>query len=224
MTTQEMIEVALGFAHIATEPYEPRGIFPSEMALVLGLCRKLEVDVVIESGRARGYSTYLLAKYLPHGERYPEVVSIDRWRDGDALFAEGRLKAYGNVQLDYGDGCELVKEWVDRSDWGRVAVLLDGPKGHPALRVLASCPKIAVGFIHDMRQLDHGKPAPFRLEAEKRGGWFTDDPEYMAATKHLDAPVWAIGAASKCEPFHIEGKFIGSYGPTLGVFLSAGST
>ena len=47
---------------IAAEPYEHRGILHSEMALIIHTCRRLSVEVVIESGRARGQSTYMLAK------------------------------------------------------------------------------------------------------------------------------------------------------------------
>lgn len=213
-----MIAAALNFEHLSLEPYEPRGIFNSEMALVLGLCDRLGIEVVVESGRARGQSTYLLAKYLAW--RGIAIHSIEYRKDEDALFGEKRLAGFDGVMLHYEDGRQAVPDIVKLFPNAKIAVLLDGPKGQPALDVLDGIrDRIAVGFIHDMRKVDHGAPAPFRLEAEKRGAWFTDDQDYVAATMHLDAPVWAIGSASNCTPYYIEGNYTGSYGPTLGVFL-----
>jgi hypothetical protein len=220
-----LIDAALSVVGIEKEPYEPRGIFNSEMALLIGLCRKLGVEVVIESGRARGQSTFLLGKYLPG----VAIHSVERQRDSDALFAERRLDELDNVTLWYGDGLKLVPQIVQAKTGRRIAILLDGPKGHPALDLLKECtisPDVVVGFIHDMRRVDHDEPAPFRLAAEKMfpGAFFTDDPDYVEATKHLDAPVWALGSEkSQWVPFNIGGEHTGSYGPTLGVFVMENS-
>lgn len=225
------IQAALSFPSLetlATEKYEARGIFHSEMALMLGVCRELKIDVIVESGRARGQSTYLLAKYLPD----VEIFSVDRQRDGDTLFAEDRLMPYTHrVALHYGDGRAAVPDLVRINSGRRIAVLLDGPKGMDALDVLDIVkPHIKVGFIHDMRKLDHGGPSPFRAEAERRwpnqfaSRWptrfFTDQEDYVRATEYLDAQVLAAGEASLWKPYVIKGEYIGSYGPTLGAFLT----
>ena len=214
---------------LAAEPYEPRGILNSEMALIIGTCRKQRIDVVFESGRARGHSTYLLNKYL-----YCIIQSYELRRDDDALYCENKLKGRGNIARGYGDSRILMPQLRDfyKEFWPRcrIAVLLDGPKGIAALDLLAECfayPNVIVGFIHDMRALDHGEPSPYRIEAEKRfpGARFSDDPEYVALTKHLDEH---IDESTGWKPYHArkhdkpESPFepTGSYGPTVGVFFN----
>ena len=79
---------------IAAEPYEHRGIIHSEMALIIHICRRLGVEVVIESGRARGQSTRLLSRYLPDARIY----SVEKRHDADAIYGAQRcagLARYG---------------------------------------------------------------------------------------------------------------------------------
>lgn len=213
-----MIPRALHMPDLSAEPYEPRGIFNSEMAFLLGTIARLKINVVIESGRARGQSTYLLAKYLPETVR---IYSVERFRDDDALFCEERIGARPNVALLYSDGRTMVPRLVEWNKGAKIAVLLDGPKGQTALDLIdAIRNEIVVAFIHDMRKLDDGKTAPFRAEAERMfpEAFFTDDEGFIEATKAQDEPVFALGAASNWTPYHIGGEFIGSYGPTLGMF------
>lgn len=213
-------------ADLAAEPYEPRGILNSEMALIIGTCRKMGIDAVMESGRARGQSTRLLAKYLPG----TEIHSVELNRNDDALFSEQRLKDFANVSLYYGDGNTMLPTLIEMIKGRRLAILLDGPKGHAALDLMAKCfqyPNVVVGFIHDMRTKDHGELSPYRLAAERRfpGSRFSDDPAYVELTKHLDDH---IGEETGWKPYHArkhdqpESPFesIGSYGPTVGVFYN----
>ena len=44
--------------------YQPKGIFNSEMLLVCAIAEQFGVNRIIESGRARGYSTIVLANYF----------------------------------------------------------------------------------------------------------------------------------------------------------------
>ena len=205
---------------IASEPYEQRGIPHSEMALIIDTCRKLDVQVFIESGRARAQSTYMLAKYLP----CVAVVSIDA-RPGhpDEAFAQERLKGFGNVTLFHGDGAVALPELAKQSAPRRTAVLCDGPKGLFAVGVVEKCfrhPHVVAGFIHDMRPIDHGVPSPYRAAAEAvfPGARFSDDPAYVAATSWMDAKV--VEADGPVGPKQ-QAQF-GSYGPTIGVFVRPG--
>ena len=205
---------------IAAEPYEARGIPHSEMALIIDTCRRLDVEVFIESGRARGQSTYMLAKYLPD----VAVVSIDaRPSHPDEAFAVERLKGFGNVTLMHGDGSIVLPALAKQSVLGRTAVLCDGPKGLFAVGVIEKClrhPHVVAGFIHDMRPVDHGTPSPYRAAAQTvfPGAYFSDDPKYIAATSWMDANVVAangpVGPKQQAE--------FGSYGPTVGVFVRPG--
>ena len=72
---------------IAAEPYEARGILHSEMALIIEACRRHDIKVMIESGRARAQSTYILAKYLPD----VEIHSIEGRNGPDQVFGIERV-------------------------------------------------------------------------------------------------------------------------------------
>lgn len=202
---------------IAAEPYEPRGILHSEMALIVHTCRRMGVQVVIESGRARGQSTYMLAKYLPD----VAIHSVELRDHPDEAIARERLKDFGNVSLWAGDGNESVPAISASRDYARIAILLDGPKGAAAVSILQRCfefPHVLVGFIHDMRRLDHGGRSPHRADAIARlpKHAFSDDPRLVQGTSWMDAGI--LEAGGPCGPKH-EAEF-GSYGPTLGVFLN----
>lgn len=202
---------------IAAEPYERRGILHSEMALIIHICRHHRIERVIESGRARAQSTEMLAKYLPDCQ----IQSFDmRGETDDEAFARERLAPYANVELHVGDGRLLVPLAASLSACP-TAILLDGPKGAAAVELLQDCfswPEIRVGFIHDMRRLDHGEPSPHRaaaLDAFPRAQ-FSDEPALIAGSSWMDETI--LSAGGPCGPAH-EAEF-GSYGPTIGVFLN----
>jgi hypothetical protein len=204
---------------IAAEPYERRGILHSEMALIVHTCRTLEIQVVIESGRARGQSTYMLAKYLPTAE----IHSVELRGSPDEEFACERLKSFANVALYSGDGRGALPLLAASEAAGRpAAVLCDGPKGAAAIEVLKDCFRMShvrVGFVHDMRRLDHGKPSLHRaaaLDAFPQAK-FSDEPALVAGSSWMDETILMSGGP--CGPVH-EAEF-GSYGPTLGVFMNA---
>jgi hypothetical protein len=204
------------FRLLAEEPYEPRGIVHSEMALVLAECQRLHIDIVIESGRARGQSTYILGKYLP----WVEVHSIELRCGPDEEFAQRRLAGLKNVTL-YEDDSVVLIPTLARMKKRRTAILLDGPKGEKAVSILEQCfklPHVLVGFIHDMRRLDHGAPSPHRACAVERlpKHRFSDDPAYVAGTSWMDAKVAEAGGpvGPQFEAVH------GSYGPTIGAFFN----
>lgn len=207
----------IDLAAIAAEPYEARGIPHSEMALIISTCRDLGVEIFIESGRARGQSTYMLAKYLPG----VTIYSIDaRPNHPDEAFARERLKGFSNVTLYVGDGAQVLPRLVRQSE-RPTAVLCDGPKGLFAVAVVEKClrhPHVVAGFIHDMRPIDHGVPSPYRAAAQAvfANARFSDDPEYVAATAWMDAKV--VEANGPVGPE--QQKMFGSYGPTVGVFVN----
>lgn len=202
---------------IAAEPYEHRGIIHSEMALIIGTVRRLGVEVVIESGRARGQSTYMLSKYLPH----VLIHSVEMRNDPDARYGIARCADLPNVALHHGNGADIVPELVAANAPQRTAVLCDGPKGAAAVSILERCfdhSHVVVGFIHDMRKLDHGGPSPHRAAAVERLPYhmFSDDPRIVAGLFWMDANV--VRGGQIVGPLH-EAEF-GSYGPTVGVFYN----
>jgi hypothetical protein len=204
-------------AEIAAEPYEPRGILNSEMALIIYAAIAAGVEVFIESGRARGQSTYMLAKYLPE----MEIHSVELRVTPDEGIAVNRLRPFSNVHLYYGDGALIVRELVMKYAHRPMAILCDGPKGEKAVTIIEQCfknPNVRLGFIHDMRRLDHGEPSPHRACAIERlpVHKFSDDPKLVAGTSWMDAGIAKAGGpcGPQWEAVH------GSYGPTIGVFFN----
>ncbi len=206
---------------IAAEPYEPRGILHSEVALIIHECRKAGIEVIVESGRARAQSTYMLAKYLPQ----VLIASIEaRPEHPDSIFGTARIAGFDNVQTFTGDGKTGVPTLIDMAtpEHSNVAVLLDGPKGLQALELLDKAfrrsPKVKLGFIHDMRKLDHGNRSPFRTAAEAiyPTAIFSDAADYAPLAGWMDSSILAAGGP--VGPAH-EREY-GSYGPTIGVFFN----
>lgn len=202
---------------IAAEPYEHRGILHSEMALIIHTARRLGIEVFIESGRARGQSTCLLSKYLPH----VQIHSVEMRSDADAEYGWSRCVGLPNVRLHAGDGRHVVPHLAAAAAPKRTAILCDGPKGAAAVAIIEQCfahPHVLVGFIHDMRKLDHGGPSPHRAAAITRlpRHAFSDDPRITSASAWMDQNVVAAGGPAG--PAH-EQEF-GSYGPTVGIFVN----
>lgn len=147
------------------------GIWESEMFLFYAVVRPLAPKQILESGRARGKSTLLLAKCFPDAR----IVSIELDRDTEnARAAEAKLKPHANVDLLYGDSRALMLQCLQHGD----AVLIDGPKDFRALKLavdLLATNKPSVVFVHDFP-----RGSGVRCFAEKnwRGVFFGDDPVF----------------------------------------------
>jgi 2-polyprenyl-3-methyl-5-hydroxy-6-metoxy-1,4-benzoquinol methylase len=207
------------FAPLA-DGYEERGILNSEMLAACSVCSDLRVDLVIESGRARGQSTYVLARWFRGTPT--RIISLELERDGDAVFAEERLHEFANVELRYGDSLKLLPEIIAAHPGRRIAVLLDGPKGKAAIdlmrRAFAQSPDVLCGFIHDMRRQTPQREA---LDAAAGRTFFTDDDEFVREHRPLDQSCLPRGEITvhTWRP-NMKGRdTIPSYGPTLAVMF-----
>lgn len=145
------------------------GIWESEMFLFFAAVKSLAPRQILESGRARGKSTLILARAFPQAH----IVSVELDRDTpNAEAAEAKLKHCSNVELLYGDSRQILPERLRAGD----AVLIDGPKEFRsielALEVLRTGKPCAV-FVHDFP-----KNAPWRRFVERhwRNAFFGDDP------------------------------------------------
>ncbi len=205
-------------------PFEARGILNSEMLAIVALVKRLGVEVVIESGRFRGYSTWVLAEALRRAR--VAIVSIDMLKDDNTLFAERRLRPYRNVRIVYGDAQRQVEAFVRKYRSRKIALLFDGPKGAPAYELFCNAlnlgANVAVGFFHDCRRPSEGMENPSRdiIGSYFDRIFFTDDAEYVARFRDLDAPCLARGDSideHSWRPYMKGTRKIGSYGPTLAV-------
>ena len=161
-------------AAIATIPPEAGfgGIWESEMFLFYAAVCPLAPKQILESGRARGKSTVILARSFPHAR----VVSVEFDRDSaNALAAEEKLKSYPSVELLYGDSRKILPQRLETGD----AVLIDGPKDFRALKLalqLLRTGKPCAVFVHDFPA---DSPQRKFLERNWPNAFFGDDPAFQ---------------------------------------------
>src|SRR2546429_7332909 len=96
------------------------GIWESEMFLFYAAVKPFAPKQILESGRARGKSTLILARCFPESR----IISVEYDRQSEnAAAAEAKLKSCTNVELLYGDLCAVLHGRFQ----GCVAVLVVGP-------------------------------------------------------------------------------------------------
>ena len=209
--------------HIDGFRHEIKGMLNSEMLLFCALSRHLAVDAVIESGRARGNSTQLLAEYFATPPALP-VFSVEYFRyTEDSLVALGRLaRRYPHLELRFGDAFYLLPRLCDR--YASSTVLIDGPKGKFALQLAARLlknPAVRAVFIHDAHRDSDVRPA---IDDLFPGAFASDDPAFVGAFESLDGPCWDV--YRQWEGYRDWGPYVRgdrrmrSYGPTLAVILN----
>lgn len=167
------------FELVANVPYERKGIPNSEM-FFLWLCSHTVVPSrIIESGRARGQSTLVLARIFPNSE----IISIEHDRNSpDVEVAADRLKDEPNVRLLFGDATKLLPELVKAGD----IVLIDGPKGFCGIRLamkLLASGKLPMVFLHDVGSLSRERRFIERCIPDFI---CSDQPEFVAVSHALD--------------------------------------
>jgi predicted O-methyltransferase YrrM len=173
---------------VAGMPYERKGILYSEMLFFCVCAGSMRPRRILESGRARGQSTLLLALCFPD----LKIISLEHDASSpDVPVAAARLKQFGNVELRFGDATRLLPQLATEGD----VVLIDGPKGFRAIRLalrLLAQGRASMVFVHDMTR---GTPERRFLEAHVPGTLYSDEPAFAALARHLDAAAEDIPAA-----------------------------
>jgi len=148
------------------------GIWESEMLLFYATVRPFAPKQILESGRARGKSTLVLAHCFPEAR----IVSVEYDRQSEnAAAAEAKLKSCPNVELLYGDSRKILRQRLQIGD----AVLIDGPKDFRALKLavdLLRTGKPSTVFIHDFPT---GSPQRKFVERNFPKAFFGDDPLFQ---------------------------------------------
>jgi predicted O-methyltransferase YrrM len=170
---------------VAGLPYERKGVLYSEIFFLYLCARTMRPARILESGRARGQSTALLALSFPEAA----IVSFEHdARSPDAAVAAARLTPYRNVELRFGDATRELPAIARPGD----VVLIDGPKGFRALRLalrlLARC-GVAMAFLHDMTP---GTPERRFLERRLPATLYSDDRRFAEVAHSLDAAAGEI--------------------------------
>jgi Methyltransferase domain len=148
------------------------GIWESEMFLFYAVVKPFAPTQILESGRARGKSTLILARCFPNAR----IVSVEYDRQSENVAAaEAKLKNESNIDLLYGDSREILPERLRDGD----AVLIDGPKDFRALRLVVDLLRTGnpcVVFIHDFPS---DSPQRKFVERNFPSAFFGDDPLFQ---------------------------------------------
>lgn len=196
---------------IKNVPYEEKGVLFSELLFLLAATSSLEPKQVLESGRARGQSTYILGLCIPESK----VISIERNDTSpDVPVAESRLKDVTNVYTLYGNAQVLLPALIQLGD----IVIIDGPKGFRAIRLaltLLHTGKPACVFVHDLYK---GLPERRFINQNIPDAFFSDDEQFIDSFSYLDKLCWDTinsNDLSGWQPHYFNGAEQESYGPTL---------
>jgi hypothetical protein len=209
--------------------YLPRGIYNSEMLLMISVLKFLNVETVLESGRARGHSTQLISKLLQNDDLHKSLISLDFKKDSDSEYAETNLAQYPKTKLIYGDANSILKKIVHKnfSQSDRYAVLLDGPKSFNALYLTAKLirskmPPVAL-FIHDMKKIE--KDGKFSLQRYMCSVifdrvFFSDEFQIKPMVRMCDESIFLLSDTTWLNNVNSSNFiFRESYGPTLAVIF-----
>ncbi|HSD44297.1 MAG TPA: hypothetical protein VLD36_20835, partial [Burkholderiales bacterium] len=165
---------------VADVPYERKGVLFSEMLFVRAILGRLAWTRILESGRARGQSTHLLAVCFPDRE----IISIEKDPGSpDVPVAAARLAPFANVKLMFCDAMQRLPELMQCGD----AVVIDGPKGLRAIRLalkLLRTGKPSAVFVHDCGR---GTEERAFLERHMPGVLYSDAAEFVDRYGYLDA-------------------------------------
>lgn len=147
------------------------GIWESEMFSFYAAVAPFRPRQILESGRARGKSTLILARCFPDAR----VISVELERDSEnAAAAEAKLKPLSNVELVYGDSRSILPARLQPGD----AVLIDGPKEFRGVELaieLVRTGKPCAVFVHDFPPRSRWRKF---VEREFPEVFFGDDPMF----------------------------------------------
>ena len=195
--------------------YEIKGIFNSELLFLCSLSKFLNVRNIIESGRARGYSTEVLSRFFKD-DPLVRIYSIEYLKySKDSIIALKKLYKYGNLRFFFGNSFSILPHFTH---FGSNVVLIDGPKGKHAVQLaslLLRNPLVKAVFIHDLH-----KDTEIRSIVEKNYPivFSTDNLKFVKIFNGLDKPCWDV--YSDRGPFRRGEVKMKSYGPTLTMILN----
>lgn len=185
------------------------GIAPSEAFSFCSMCDLYDIDLMIEGGVFKGFSTRIISKYLDC-----EMISVDR-----TIFENVKSELSHRVKFKKGDGTKVIPDLVKLNQNKKIGVLLDGPKGNMAIDLAEAIMKYdCVKFvgIHDMfknikyhsSSIQNGKEEipRDRLSKSQYFKFFTDEDWFVDKWSWVDNGSGIVSLKEK----------IGSYFYTIG--------
>jgi hypothetical protein len=196
------------FARLVRDvPHESLGVLYSEALFVGAALDDWRGERIVESGRARGQSTLLLALCFPSVEIHS--VELDP-HSPHAPVAATRLAHLPKVKLLFGDSRRVLPEITRAGD----VVVIDGPKDYRGLKLaiaLLAHQRPHAVFMHDCYQ---GSEERTFLQRAIPNALFSDDPQFEELARELDARCFEKQGGAGWRPHLYKGRQQASYGPT----------
>jgi len=148
IAAEDAADIVLNGGYV--ERWVEGAIFPCEMAFFIAVCTVAGVGRVIESGRQDGYSTEILGDWASRADR--EVASVDLEQDAARAAACRKRLERWPVELVKGSAYEQFGRLVGKDSDRRIAFLADGPKGWPAISMMAAgaSDRVEVVALHNL--------------------------------------------------------------------------
>ena len=215
-------EIQDEFEHIvqSSSPFEAKGIFNSELLMLCAIIKATNIELLVESGRARGQSTELIARFCANHNIEFHSVEYDR-HSPDVQVAEARLKDLKDaVTLHYGNAFEIIPGLLDTNK--RSTVLIDGPKGlyaiELAMKLMMNNEQLLACMFHDVYK--DAYPARKLLDKYFPDAIYSDNEEFLEKYASLDQECWRLQAQtprhSGWAPYRRGREKMQSYSATLG--------
>jgi len=199
------------------ETYQLRGIFNSEALLIVSIVKHFRVLHLIESGRARGHSTNLFAKFFSDEPDF-KITSIDYDNTSeDTKYSEKYLAKYTNLELIYGDSNVIIEKNITEN----CIVFIDGPKANDAIMLatrILDDKRVKAVLVHDLHKNSFHRNI---CEAIFANCFFSDDDEFVSKFRYLDENCWQVLNGTGEAPYQRYGKPIASYASTVGLFFNS---
>jgi len=201
--------------------FEPKGIFHSEMLMVLALQHYYNIEHIIESGRARGQSTEMIARICQKYHLRFDSIEFDQ-DSPDVVVAEKRLKPFQLFgALHYGDSFDILPNIL--TDNKNTMIIIDGPKGVLGLKLglsMLTHPNIKAVLFHDSHR-DATDVRPILERHFQNQLLFSDDYEWVEQFRSLDIDCWEVEKYnSGYFPYKRKENKMRSYASTLSCVLN----
>jgi len=206
----------------AAHKFETKGIFNSELLFFYSLIKKYGIEHIIESGRARGQSTEIIARLTEKDGIVFDSIEFDK-NSPDVLIAEERLKSFKQLKLHYGDSFEIMPKLIGSK---KTAILIDGPKGVQAQKLgamMLNHENVLLVFHHDVHR-DATDVRGHMEQIYQKNILFTDDEKFVKEFSCVDSQCWIEQAkyeiTSDWGPYKRGSKTMKSYSATLSVIFN----
>lgn len=96
-----------------------------------------EIDMILESGTARGISTEIFGKYFKIPIKSVDITSLYGINTHNNTV--NRLSKYKNIECIIGDGLLVLPSLIEKNKDKKIGLFLDGPKGDKAINLSKKC-------------------------------------------------------------------------------------